>query len=306
MIIEKQNSAYERETHTETLEHQRLGCFHLSGNTDNWRKTIHNVSCYNFAMERMMPPQAEKANLNKTPFEKIEEEKGIKDFLTTSFNDKTIISNINSGDVLVFDNNEGKNRELLDQYGQAMNLSYQGDINDQNYLFDLENQLYLRAHPININDFKHVKNVSIEDIQLFKKVFGSKKFNFDLNTIGTNLDEVLIFLRYTKNANEKDFERILKYKKEYGVSTFLSLIHGGKEMGDKILILGEKLPKDSAEVLFAKYAELVDIANNVSVELKNTIGKDAPANFEESVRGHLLIKGKDMLSMIMLSQSKRL
>ena len=57
-----------------------------------------------------------------------------------------------------------------------------------------------------------------------------------------------------------------------GLKTFLSISSGGKEMGDKILELGEKLEPEVAEKVFAKYGEIIDTADNTETEIKKIFG----------------------------------
>ena len=155
-------------------------------------------------------------------------------------------------------------------------------------------------------DLKSLSNKEIENSKIKEfinlvgtdyKIFLEDEFKFNLSKF--SIQEQFYFLEYIQIQTNKSIKPVKEFTKKYGNNgfrTFLSIEQGGKEMGDKIITLGEKLPKDSAEVLFAKYAELVDIGENVSTELKNTIGKEVPVDFEQVVREHLLIKGKDMLS----------
>jgi hypothetical protein len=84
-----------------------------------------------------------------------------------------------------------------------------------------------------------------------------------------------------------------------GIRTFLSVEHGGEKMGDKILTLGnsEKLPEGLAKKIFAKYGEIINIADNIEQEVKNIFGdKDIPSRVLSSVKETLLKRGAKMLS----------
>ena len=68
-------------------------------------------------------------------------------------------------------------------------------------------------------------------------------------------------------------------------------------MGDKILTLGEKLPKDMAEKVFAKYGEIIDIANKAEEEIRKLYEKEnIPKEISESVQEILLKRGAKFLA----------
>jgi predicted GNAT family N-acyltransferase len=66
-------------------------------------------------------------------------------------------------------------------------------------------------------------------------------------------------------------------------------------MGDNILTLGEKLPKDSAEVLFKTYADMVDATEEITELLKDNLGDKATPEMINQTKNSLLIGGKDLL-----------
>lgn len=114
------------------------------------------------------------------------------------------------------------------------------------------------------------------------------------------IKEQLHFLSYAKDLKVKEIAPIKKFAKDYGVTgfrTFLSLEHGGKEMGDKILQLGEKLPKETAEKLFTKYSEIIDKVDNLvgALEEKLKNSEKINANSEIAVKENLLIRAKNLL-----------
>ncbi len=73
------------------------------------------------------------------------------------------------------------------------------------------------------------------------------------------------------------------------LKSFLSLEQGGADMGEKILAIGEKLPKEAADTVFAKYAEMADRAG----EARKNSEKNADA-----IEAKLLERGKSFLSWI--------
>ncbi len=122
--------------------------------------------------------------------------------------------------------------------------------------------------------------------------------NIKLSDFSTK-EQVYIF-NYFLNLKRKDSQRVNNFSKTYevkGLRTFLSLEHGGKEMGDKILTLGEKLPEKSAKILFGKYSEIIDSVDETVNILKERFGKDTEnPEIINSIRENLLKKGKDLLA----------
>ena len=90
--------------------------------------------------------------------------------------------------------------------------------------------------------------------------------------------------RYTDEEQRKNFLR-----------AFLSLEHGGQEMGAKILAIGERYADDGvAQRIFAKYTELVDAANSVEDYLREQFGAADDVAVQE-IAENLLVRGKDIL-----------
>jgi len=122
---------------------------------------------------------------------------------------------------------------------------------------------------------------------------------FNVNLSELSIPEQFQFLMFLKEKEMKTAEPVQAFAQQYGTSalrTFLSLEQGGKEMGDKILMLGEKLPKESAELLFAKYGEIVDEVDHVVEFLSATLKEEVSPEIVNDAREHLLIKGKDLLA----------
>ncbi len=144
----------------------------------------------------------------------------------------------------------------------------------------------------NYFDINFFRNKSIRDV--FKKKTG---FNLEDNT----LPEQFNYFEYTKEITNKEADKfysfINKFKKD-GFRTFLSIEQGGKEMGDKILTLGdgEKLPEEIAKKVFEKYGEIIDSADKVEKEIKN-IYKDEviPVSVYGSTKETLLKEGMQLL-----------
>ena len=113
-----------------------------------------------------------------------------------------------------------------------------------------------------------------------------------------SIEEQVYFLNYLKFSNKDDLNLIKKHYKVFGIKgfkTFLSLEHG-REMGDKILKLGEKLDEKDAKKIFAKYGEIVDATNEVADFVsKNLVSDNDKNQYVSEIIETLLKKGKQLL-----------
>jgi len=155
--------------------------------------------------------------------------------------------------------------------------------------------------------FPHIKNEIdfLED----ETVFEARSFfkgpirdainkDLRLNLNSMSFQEQIYFLTYIAKKKNKDFESLQNFTHKYelsGLRTFLSIEHGGKEMGDKILTLGEKLPEESAKVLFKTYGEMVDTTKDIGTLLAESLGKKATPELINQAKESLLIGGKELL-----------
>lgn len=113
------------------------------------------------------------------------------------------------------------------------------------------------------------------------------------------LAEQFYFFEYTKNLKNSEANTLYDFTKKYeveGMRTFLSLGQGGEQMGAKIMTLGEKLPGESAKILFKKYSEIVDEVNKITTFLSDSLGGHVDENIIQSAQNHLLNKGRDLLA----------
>ncbi|MDP1884387.1 MAG: GNAT family N-acetyltransferase [Candidatus Moranbacteria bacterium] len=83
-----------------------------------------------------------------------------------------------------------------------------------------------------------------------------------------------------------------KYKTN-GLKTFLSM-EFGQEVGDKILSIGERFDQATADLIFAKYAELADFAQS-SAEYLASQFESKDLKVAQQVAEHLLLRGKQLL-----------
>ncbi|MFM7088068.1 MAG: GNAT family N-acetyltransferase [Candidatus Paceibacterota bacterium] len=141
------------------------------------------------------------------------------------------------------------------------------------------------------------------DTQLYRKLnepYHREKIKevtgIDISTLP--ISEQFYFLDYLKFADKNKLQKITAFNKNFettGLRTFLSLAHGGRDMGDKILTLGEKLPNDSAELLFKTYSDMVDATEEVGNLLRESLGEKATPEFINQAKDSLLLGGKDLL-----------
>lgn len=143
------------------------------------------------------------------------------------------------------------------------------------------------------------------DVQIYRKInepYHREKIK-EITGIEINklrIDEQFYFLNYLKFANEETLEKVKEFSHEFSINgfrTFLSIEKGGKEMGDKILALGEKLPTEVSEKLFKKYSEIVEETNTIENTLSEFFKNDRDVSEEQinSIKDSLLKKGKDLL-----------
>ena len=166
--------------------------------------------------------------------------------------------------------------------------------------------------PNTINDTFEFKKenqiITKEDLALFK-VSSSLGFRdyiqkiLELNLSTIDIKNQFYFLNYIQGKTEDELNKFKKFirksksdvEKSVKLKTFLSIEHGGKDMGDKILKIGENLP-EVAQKVFAKYGEIIDSVDNVEQEIKNIYkNEEIPANIYLSIREVLLKEGVNLL-----------
>jgi hypothetical protein len=122
-----------------------------------------------------------------------------------------------------------------------------------------------------LDNFSKTRKISKEKIKNFSifittgmRQIIEKDFNIDLSSF--SIPEQFSFFEFihtqTFESIQKPKEYIEKYQTE-GFRAFLALQHGSKEVGDKILDLGQKLPEPTAKKIFAKYGEIIDSVQSI-------------------------------------------
>lgn len=83
-----------------------------------------------------------------------------------------------------------------------------------------------------------------------------------------------------------------------GLRVFISLEHGGLDMGQKILDLAEQIPQETASKIFSKYVEIIDsiekVLNVAQNNFKTSI--DTKPELLQSIEQSLYKRGADLLS----------
>jgi hypothetical protein len=106
-------------------------------------------------------------------------------------------------------------------------------------------------------------------------------------------------LDYIRNMTFAEVESVVSFTKKFGrdaFRTFLSLESGGREMGDKILTLGDEavFPPQLTKKLFNKYSTFVESANNIQHEISHLLGDKRTLNTSK-ISEKLLVRAKNLL-----------
>lgn len=109
------------------------------------------------------------------------------------------------------------------------------------------------------------------------------------------------FLNFLFEKNEEEVKRVIAFLKNGNgtdrLKSFLSLEQGGADMGERILAIGEKLPKEAADRVFAKYAEMAEVAEGAAEYVEKSL--KAPEKSSPGVVARiaetLLFRAKNML-----------
>lgn len=107
------------------------------------------------------------------------------------------------------------------------------------------------------------------------------------------------FIIKFNEADAEEKEKLRTFVSDFGesgIKTFLSL-ESDQEMGEKILALGEKLPRETAAAIFRKYSEIVDETEKIRDYLEKNFrgeGEISQGTIQEIVEG-ILRKGADTL-----------
>lgn len=131
--------------------------------------------------------------------------------------------------------------------------------------------------------------------QMRKKI----ESDFGISISDLSMPEQYQLLDYIRNMTFAEVESVVSFTKKFGrdaFRTFLSLESGGRDMGDKILILGDetKFPRPLAEKLFNKYGSFVDSANNIQEGISHLLGNKGTLDTSK-ISEKLLVRAKNLL-----------
>ena len=146
------------------------------------------------------------------------------------------------------------------------------------------------AHRISrLPEYKYVRDISNEL---------SAKIGVGIHNLSWREQLQITNMAYSlKFFNEgSPFTIFSKKYKLLGLKAFISLEQGGKEMGQKILDIGEKYDQEIADKIFAKYAELADYAQDSARYLAKEFNIDDESKAQE-IAEHLLRRGKALLAV---------
>lgn len=131
--------------------------------------------------------------------------------------------------------------------------------------------------------------------------FLQENLKFDFNKISRR--ELFSLLLYLKNNNHGGgfdalYKSIGKAKDEDAqanrIKTFLSLEQEGATMGEKIIDIGQQLP-EAADMIFQKYAELIESTDKVESGLKTLYDTSNERKYIEQIRASLVKKANNLL-----------
>ena len=159
-------------------------------------------------------------------------------------------------------------------------------------------------------DIRSSNNTDKKDLALFKissslffRDYIKKTMNVDMSTL--SIANQFYFLDFIQNKTEDEVREVVNFvkssndetEKNNKIKTFLSIEHGGKQMGDKILELGNKLPPGLVGKVFAKYGQIVDNVEHVLEFTQKNFSTEVNTTPEliEKIKETLFIKGKQVL-----------
>jgi RimJ/RimL family protein N-acetyltransferase len=129
---------------------------------------------------------------------------------------------------------------------------------------------------------------------IFRKSL-QKDMGIDLSDMGA---EQAYFVEYISRKTRGEILPLMNFVDTYGtngIKTFLSIAHGGQEMGDKILLLSEKLLKEPARLLFKTYGDMVDASEETGTLLQESLGEKVTPELIQETKESLLVSGKNLL-----------
>jgi GNAT superfamily N-acetyltransferase len=124
--------------------------------------------------------------------------------------------------------------------------------------------------------------------------------DFHFNLANIPLQEQFYFLQFIKHKEAREIDPVKNFVKSYGLPglrTFLSLDYG-KDLGDKIVALGNSLDHEAASAIFSKYGQIVDAVEAVRAYLGANFHQEETLTPEivAKITDNLLRRGRDLLA----------
>ncbi len=176
-------------------------------------------------------------------------------------------------------------------------------------IFDISNYFTISLNESSISKMNsdNVIDADFVDYIALQQSFIKQQIQADLDIDLSRLSipEQFYFLSFSKRMNVNNVHKLKTLTQNITsnkdklnrLKSFLSLEQGGKEMGDKILQIGENLDEQDVNIIFAKYAELVDITSEVEKYIKEQFGDVTQEQIEQIVE-KLLVRGKKLLELV--------
>ena len=136
-----------------------------------------------------------------------------------------------------------------------------------------------------------------DDLRILKQIkrqFRETGNEIDLDSLSVR--EQMSFAQYYY-TNFYDRKKIFDFVNMFGIDglkTFLACEYGMK-IGDEIIDLGERLPQETAEKIFEKYTEIVNLCDQAVAEIKNEFKRKATPKTVDKIRDNLLSRAKRLL-----------
>lgn len=140
-----------------------------------------------------------------------------------------------------------------------------------------------------------------EDVQSYI-MFISPRMRHLLREQGIVLQDLSVheqfsFLRYAKTIRNHDADKLKLFVRDFGnkgLRVFLSLEHGGHDMGNNILHIAEQYDHKTADAIFAKYVEIVDAVEQAETYITRQFNNHAAISAQD-ISEKLLIDAKNLL-----------
>lgn len=177
---------------------------------------------------------------------------------------------------------------------------------------DDEEKVYIQnesqeMRPLNIADIKAIKDSEAteenEETMLDFTYLSNLKIrkhitnDIGIDISGISLSEQAYFLKMLKDKTYQEMDPIKNFVKNYGKNGFKSFLtlEIDKNSGERILEIGKNLNSENANLIFAKTAEIIDLAEKESEELTDIFFKSGNGNVDmPKVKYELLKKANEI------------